>query len=300
VLLSDCRAKGEGGGLAIGESAGATLARVTGALCKAATGGALATRGALSLTNGTFTLNRARLGGAVAALGAGSAVIVHSTLFANRRDNVALAPGSSGAVTLTSSIVADAKTDCVGGVASGGGNLESGVSCGFSGTNDQQSQDPLLLPLAFEGAVPTAALDGSSPAIDHGRDAPVACLDPGDARMRLRFTGVAPEPETITDAGAYEFGAVASAQPTFTSAPPAAATVGAPYAYDADADDPNGDCALAFSLDEAPAGMTIAPATGVVSWMPAEAGTVSVSIRVTDPSGLFRRQTFDIAVAAAP
>jgi hypothetical protein len=299
-VLSDCRARVEGGGLAVAAGGSATLARVTAALCKAASGGGVAARGALALTNGTFTLNRARLGGAVAVLGEGSAAIAHSTLFANRRDNLALAPGATGAITVTSSIVSGAKTDCAGAVASGGGNLESGSSCGFTGASDQQGLDPLLRPLAYDGAVPTAALDPSSPAIDRGLDAADACLDPGDARMRLRATSVAPEPETITDAGAYEFGAVASAQPSFTSAPPATATVGVAYAYDADAEDPNGACPLVFSLDEAPAGMTIAPASGAVGWTPGEAGEANVSIRATDPAGLFRLQTFVISVAPAP
>jgi hypothetical protein len=299
-VFSHCRAQSEGGGLAVGAAGDATLARVTAARCKAASGGGAAVRGALSLTNGTFTLNRAQLGGAVAVLGAGNADIAHSTLAANRRDNLALVPGAVGAISATSSVVSGAKTDCTGAVGSGGGNLEGGTSCGFSGPNDQQDQDPLLRPLAYDGAVPTAALQAGSPAIDHGLDAADACLEPGDARMRLRTTSVAPEPDTITDAGAYEFGAVASAQPSFTSAPPATATVGAPYAYDTEADDPNGACTLTFSLDEAPAGMTIAPATGVVSWTPGEAGEASVSVRVTDPSGLFRVQTFVISVAPAP
>jgi CSLREA domain-containing protein len=297
-IFSGCRAKEEGGGLAVAAGASATLARVTGGVCKAAAGGAVATRGALSLTNTTLTLNRAPLGGAVAALGAGNAAIARSTLFANSRDNLGVEAGA--AATVTSSIVSDAKTDCVGSVSSGGGNLESATSCGFAGAGDQQNQDPLLLALTFEGSVPTAGLQEDSPAIDNGVDVADACLDPGDARMRLRTTSADPEPPTLTDAGAYEFGAVALAQPGFSSAPPSTATVGVPYSYDAQAADPKGACTLTFSLEEAPDGMTIAPASGVVSWTPTDEGEEIVTIRVSDEAGLFRRQTFSITVAAAP
>ncbi|MBL8287863.1 MAG: tandem-95 repeat protein [Rubrivivax sp.] len=86
--------------------------------------------------------------------------------------------------------------------------------------------------------------------------------------------------------------------PTITTAPPTSATVGSAYAYDVDATDPNGDV-LAFSLTQAPAGMTINATTGLIAWTPATAGSQAVSVRVADPGGLAATQSFTITVAAA-
>ena len=52
---------------------------------------------------------------------------------------------------------------------SGGGNIDSGTSCGFTQTTDQQSTDPLVAAVAANGGpVETAALLPTSPAIDGG------------------------------------------------------------------------------------------------------------------------------------
>lgn len=302
VVFFRCTARVEGGCLAVAPGVDATLARVTGGVCRAPVGGGIATRGALSLRNGTFTLNRARAGGGLATLGAGSAVIRNSTIFRNASDNLNRDP-AGGAVSVTSSIVSGAKTNCVGTITSGGGNLDSGTTCGFAGTNDQSSLDPLLLALELQGPVPTAALQENSPAIDHGLDAPEDCLDEGDARMRARATETDPEPDTITDAGAWEFDAGVSLQPTISTGPDTTATVGEAYSYDANATDPNGpgcNAAITFSLDDAAPGMTINSTTGVVSWTPTLLRNENVAIRATDASGLSRIQFYTIVVTAPP
>ena len=59
--------------------------------------------------------------------------------------------------------------------------------------------------------------------------------------------------------------------PICTTAPPPGVAVGAAYSYDADVLDVDGD-AVTFSLPEAPAGMTIVSATGLVEWDFAEPG----------------------------
>jgi hypothetical protein len=92
--------------------------------------------------------------------------------------------------------------------------------------------------------------------------------------------------------------------PQVTSTPATAATVGAPYRYDVDAADANGDT-LAFSLTRAPAGMSIDPATGVIGWTPAatQLGTHAVSVQVRDPGGLVADQAYTVTVSvgnAAP
>ena len=58
---------------------------------------------------------------------------------------------------------------------------------------------------------------------------------------------------------------------------------------------------LTFSLDAAPPGMTIDPATGVINWTPAEAdgpGVFAVTVRVTDNGTglLFATQSFNVTV----
>lgn len=88
--------------------------------------------------------------------------------------------------------------------------------------------------------------------------------------------------------------------PTITSTPALAATVGAPYSYDVNATDANGGV-LTYALTTFPAGMTINAGTGLIAWTPA-AGQVpsqAVTVRVTDPGGLFATQSFTITVAPA-
>ena len=89
-----------------------------------------------------------------------------------------------------------------------------------------------------------------------------------------------------------------SAPPRITSAPVTTATQDAPYAYDVEAQDANGDV-LTYSLDNAPAGMAIDPLTGVISWTPAanQTGIQSVAVRVADPAGLLANQAYAVQVA---
>ncbi|MEQ9541573.1 MAG: tandem-95 repeat protein [Deltaproteobacteria bacterium] len=84
-------------------------------------------------------------------------------------------------------------------------------------------------------------------------------------------------------------------------------TVGQPYAYSIDATDPdlavNPSEDLTFSLDTSPAGMSINESdedTALITWTPAanQAGTSTVTVRVTDAGGLFDTRTFYIDVAS--
>jgi hypothetical protein len=70
-------------------------------------------------------------------------------------------------------------------------------------------------------------------------------------------------------------------QPYFTSAPATVGTVGVLYNYDANAVDPEED-ELTYSLTASPAGMSIDPATGIVSWTPSTTGTYPITISVSD------------------
>jgi hypothetical protein len=301
TVLAWCKAKNEGGAVAVAADASATFSRVTGAMGRAATGAGVATRGALSLRNATFTLGKAKLGGGIAVLGAGSATIANSTISSNRSSN--LASQTTGLVTVSSSIVWGAKTDCIGPVGSGGGNLEGATSCAFTATNDQQSHDPGLQALAFDGnTVPTLEILAGSPAVDHGLDVGDVCLDPGDARGRLRVRSVIGG-VAVVDSGAFELDGASSGTLAITSSPPDDASVGVAYGYDVEAANPGREsCALAFSLDESPLGMTIAPGSGLIAWTPEpdQVGSFDVEVRVTDSGGIASTQSFTITVAPAP
>jgi hypothetical protein len=89
--------------------------------------------------------------------------------------------------------------------------------------------------------------------------------------------------------------------PTITSTPTLAVTQDKSYAYKVTASDPDGG-PLSFTLDKAPAGMTIKATSDYVAWAgwrptSAQVGTQAVTVRATDPSGLSTTQSFSIAVA---
>ena len=94
--------------------------------------------------------------------------------------------------------------------------------------------------------------------------------------------------------------AAANQAPLITTAPVTTATVGAAYSYDVNATDPNGDV-LTYALTQAPAGMAINSATGLIAWTPgaAQTGAQAVTVRVSDPGGLAAAQSFNLTVAAA-
>jgi hypothetical protein len=88
--------------------------------------------------------------------------------------------------------------------------------------------------------------------------------------------------------------------PTITSAALTTATANVLYSYDVEASDPDVGDGLTFSLDSAPAGMTISSGTGLIQWTPtlSQTGANSVQVRVDDAGGLFDTQSFTVDVAA--
>ncbi len=86
--------------------------------------------------------------------------------------------------------------------------------------------------------------------------------------------------------------------PAITSVPPTEASVGTGYLYSIAARDAEGD-PLSFRLLAAPAGMTIADTTGVISWTPqaVQVGQQDVVIEVSDGVGGAVTQAFAIRVS---
>ncbi len=102
-------------------------------------------------------------------------------------------------------------------------------------------------------------------------------------------------------ASAYDLLASGAGRPPIiTSTPVTTATAGALYLYQVSATDPEGT-AIAFSLDTAPAGMTVGADSGFVTWTPggAQVGANPVVVRATDGSGLASTQGFTVTVAPA-
>jgi hypothetical protein len=83
--------------------------------------------------------------------------------------------------------------------------------------------------------------------------------------------------------------------PAFTSTPVISTVVNAPYTYQATA---SGQPAPAFSLVTPPAGMTIHPVTGAISWTPDLTGTFAVTIAATNGTAPDASQSFNLQVLA--
>ncbi|NOS80691.1 MAG: multicopper oxidase domain-containing protein [Nitrospira sp.] len=93
--------------------------------------------------------------------------------------------------------------------------------------------------------------------------------------------------------------ALTVAAPVITSTPILTARVGRAYRYDVNATDANGDTLTYSLVASIPAGMTINSSTGLIRWTPTVRGTFGVTVRVTDPGGLFATQSFSVTVARA-
>ena len=89
--------------------------------------------------------------------------------------------------------------------------------------------------------------------------------------------------------------------PTIVSEPPLSGSPGIAYTYPAVATDSDfGD--MTWTLVDAPAGMSVDSASGVVSWIPAadDLGSVRVQLIVTDTDGNTDSQPFNVAVSPPP
>lgn len=81
---------------------------------------------------------------------------------------------------------------------------------------------------------------------------------------------------------------------------PRAEQDGDTFRYRFEASDPDGDRSLRWSLNEAPAGMSIDPVVGVALWKPTEsqAGTQAIEVQVTDRYGDGSKLRFEVTVSS--
>jgi CSLREA domain-containing protein len=140
--------------------------------------------GIVTLTNATITGNKAKEGGGGVQL----------------EDD-----GSLAELALTNSIVSNNKrVNCSGPIATLGGNLDSGTSCGFSAPADQEGVANVGIAAKIAligGQTPVHELLEASPAIDFAIDAECLSFDQrGAARVDVPAVG-----STVCDSGAVEF-----------------------------------------------------------------------------------------------
>jgi RHS repeat-associated protein len=86
--------------------------------------------------------------------------------------------------------------------------------------------------------------------------------------------------------------------PTILSSALTTAVVGRQYGYTVRASDPDTGDLLSYTRLAGPAGLSVHPSTGLVSWLPAinQVGSHAVSVRVQDLMGLSQTQNFQIQV----
>jgi hypothetical protein len=89
----------------------------------------------------------------------------------------------------------------------------------------------------------------------------------------------------------------ADTPPVITSTPSSPAVAWHPYHYTVTAQDADNN-PLTFALSSSPAGMTIDPSSGLISWTPgsADVGTTHISVTVSDGQGGTANQAFDLGV----
>lgn len=204
---------GTGGGLynsgALVISRSAIISNTSGGDQGAGQGGGIhQASGTLVITNTTFSGNSALTGfGGAIYVNSGQVTIASSTIVSNTAAN-ASGLANFDTVALRGTILANGGpgANCAFPATSLGQNVSSETSCGLTGSGDQPSVDPRLLPLADNGGQTlTHALAGDSPARDQG----------GSACPIVDQRGIARPQGAACDVGAYEL-APTSASPTPT------------------------------------------------------------------------------------
>jgi hypothetical protein len=195
VALKDNVAFTDGGGLQNAGSAILQKCSISGNYAST-WGGGIRNRGTADLENVTISGNEAAAGGGI--FNSGTANLRNVTIADNAGQGI-YNNASVQYVQLLNTIVASGMSSraCGGRVTSTGHNLDSDGSCGLNRLGDLPDTDPILGPLANNGAsTETHALLGDSPAIDAGDNNACPATDQ---------RGV-PRPQgTACDIGAFEF-----------------------------------------------------------------------------------------------
>ncbi|HEY4633395.1 MAG TPA: putative Ig domain-containing protein, partial [Candidatus Limnocylindrales bacterium] len=134
--------------------------------------------------------------------------------------------------------------------------------------------------------------------IDIGASVTGGILGPGQSTQARTIT--IQNPEGLSAAFQHGLFALPAADgaPLFGSAPITSAEAGQPYAYQALAQDPDGE-SLSFLLYAGPGGMSVDAATGLVTWLPTpdDPARARVVLQAYDPRGGRATQEFTVDVA---
>lgn len=169
-----------------------------------------------AISNSTASGNSAVYGGGIYSFGPGTVTVSNSTISGDSGGvGGGIRAGNSATVVVLSSIVAHqtAGADCSNGatLASGGYNIESGTSCGFTGTGDLQNQNAAAVALGAlannGGPTQTRALGAGSVAIDRIPIGTNGCVSGTSTDQRgAPRAGGAGNGGAACDVGAYEAG----------------------------------------------------------------------------------------------
>ena len=123
-------------------------------------------------------------------------------------------------------------------------------------------------------------------------------LTPGQSTTGQTLTISDPNNLTIDYTSSVSGTPAGASAPVFDSMPVTSVTAGAAYTYQVQAHDPDGSTP-GFLLAGGPAGMTVDPTTGLVTWntLATSPASVPVTIYAVDPSGSTSRQQFLLQVA---
>ncbi len=138
-----------------------------------------ATLGTAEIVNSTISGNQAvNAGGGIAKIG-GIAELKNVTVAQNFAGHGAGLYNGIGTFRVTNTIVADnSGGNCEGPITSGGHNLDTRSTCGFSGAGDISDMNAVLGPLQDNGGeTQTHALPNNSPALEAGDDAACQLTD---------------------------------------------------------------------------------------------------------------------------
>ena len=179
-------------------------------------------------------------------------VVLKDSTVAGNATGVTNQATSGGTFTVTNSILSNAGPNCaLGSIHSGGYNVVSDVSCGFSGT-DLTSTDPNIAALAQNGG-PTAthALNPGSPAIDRIPSAG-GCNGSG---VTTDQRGVPRPSGSGCDVGAYEVGVLPNVPDAPTAVVATAGNAQASVTFAAPANN-GGSAITGYAVTSHPAGGT--------------------------------------------
>lgn len=117
-----------------------------------------------------------------------------------------------------------------------------------------------------------------------------------DGSLDLEFLPVVQNPK-VNGIEIYYLGDT-NFPPVVTSMAPSTGVAGELLSYAVTADDPNPGDTLTYSLEVAPAGATIDPVSGLLTWTPSsgQVGLNAFTVRATDSGALFGEQSFDVQV----